>query len=737
MHLKLMNTSKHNKASGLMGAIAFLILLLGIHVPAWAQEAPKSKNPKKQGQYYLQLKEYGKALELLRNYHNADPKNAQDAELKFDIGKCYFYLDSLERSAKFFRFIIETGQAPAETYLYMAQIHHWQLKLNAAAQYYKRYLKSLDRKNPERIAIKRNILQCMAAKEVVKTKLEGASNPSNLSALNSSYDDWAPLKESDGNLYFNSRRESATGGYTNDEGKADAFKGNYKSDIYRSKIAAGGWASPEQAGSLLNTFQEDVLLDFTENGDSIFCWRGMGRRGDIIRLPNAWDSIATEEIEPQVFPPFHSERLHRTNAVFAFGGNLILFSAERPGGYGGLDIYYSHRDPETEQWTEPENIGPAINTPADESWPFLAKNGRTLYYSSNSEQSMGGFDIFSSTFVDSLQIWPEGKNLGTPLNSAADEISFRLSPMGDAAYLSSNKPGGKGGLDIYSMFFRNPREEQQDGTNPIAAFNLVNDSTFALVKQYKQQNVQPIVPQQASRPKVTLEPLYLSSEGTIAPRSQQSLQNLVAFLNQYPKAFITLTSHADTARSPIEKLYETAKNAETVWYLLRGLGVKPGRAYIRGAGNFAPIAQNTESNLRLNRRVDILVTNPAQLPVDVVYSQPEQPTMGQDGRWTSFQKQSQGLSYKLQIVASSNRCDDLLLGNSPFPLCESVPESNIYRYTVGMFKTYAEAKSYQKILSGRGYKKAVIFPYLEGTRIDKPNDYVKQFPDLNAYIKGK
>ena len=129
-------------------------------------------------------------------------------------------------------------------------------------------------------------------------------------------------------------------------------------------------------------------------------------------------------------------------------GNTIIFSSDRDGGYGKMDLYEINK--ENGVWTYPKNLGSKINSTEYEKSPFLHPDGKTLFFSSTNFPALGGFDIFYSR-KDSLGFWGTPVNIGYPINTLADEISIFVSTDGSRAYFSSNTLDGFGGWDIYSF----------------------------------------------------------------------------------------------------------------------------------------------------------------------------------------------------------------------------------------------------------------------------------------------
>lgn len=137
-------------------------------------------------------------------------------------------------------------------------------------------------------------------------------------------------------------------------------------------------------------------------------------------------------------------------------GSIMYFSSTAPGGYGASDLYYSMNI--NGKWSLPENLGPAINTAGDESFPFIA-NDSTLYFSSTGHGSLGGLDILVS--YKKKDKFTKPINFGGPLNSRYDDFSLVCDSIGRVGYIASNRPGGLGLDDIYyyiaTNFFLNGR----------------------------------------------------------------------------------------------------------------------------------------------------------------------------------------------------------------------------------------------------------------------------------------
>jgi peptidoglycan-associated lipoprotein len=128
--------------------------------------------------------------------------------------------------------------------------------------------------------------------------------------------------------------------------------------------------------------------------------------------------------------------------------SVLIFAADMLGGYGGKDLWLTQKE-KRNKWSDPINLGPMVNTPGDEMFPFLHTDG-IVYFSSNGHIGMGGMDIYK-TSQDENGAYTLPVNLKSPLNSSADDFSMIIEKEGERGYLTSNRDGGKGGDDIYQF----------------------------------------------------------------------------------------------------------------------------------------------------------------------------------------------------------------------------------------------------------------------------------------------
>ena len=240
-------------------------------------------------------------------------------------------------------------------------------------------------------------------------------------------------------MFFTSRRNNSTGG------KLDEF-GSYFEDIYISEKAGSDWTPPTNPPKPLNSNDHDACVGLSPDGQTLLIYKGSTGAGDVYMSHlkgSTWTS-------PKRLNSNINTKYHESSASISYDGKTLYFVSDKPGGFGGRDIYYSTLDKKG-NWIKAVNIGSAINTPYDEEGVFIHPDGKTLYFSSKGHNSMGGYDIFKS--VNENGIWSTPVNLGYPINTPDDDVNFSISASGIHGYYMSVRPDGYGDRDLYIVTF--------------------------------------------------------------------------------------------------------------------------------------------------------------------------------------------------------------------------------------------------------------------------------------------
>lgn len=153
--------------------------------------------------------------------------------------------------------------------------------------------------------------------------------------------------------------------------------------------------------------------------------------------------------EPQPLP-FNTNEFDDCHPALSFDGDKLYFASNRPGGYGGMDLYVSYRVGDT--WSEPANLGAEVNTKGNDLFPFVHADN-ILYFASNGHGGEGGLDLYFS--IPDGAAWTKPKNLGKPFNSGGDDFGLIVDQDKINGYFASNGQSGKGGDDISSFHLEN------------------------------------------------------------------------------------------------------------------------------------------------------------------------------------------------------------------------------------------------------------------------------------------
>jgi outer membrane protein OmpA-like peptidoglycan-associated protein len=276
------------------------------------------------------------------------------------------------------------------------------------------------------------------------------------------------------------------------------------------------------------------------------------------------------------------------------GMDTLYFVSDMPGGNGGTDIYLCTRKDSI--WGNPVNLGRGINTQGNEMFPY-AGPGDTLYFASDGHCGFGGLDIFSSRKVNG--VWAKPENQGIPINSSYDDFSFFPDQGDSSGWFSSNRPGGKGGDDIW--FYRSFRKPE-----------LLAVATVPK----KVDSVLPSLPEHlAFNRSYLLENIYYDfDKWNIRQDAVASLDSLVHLMQAFPIT-VEIGSHTDCRGSDLYNQLLSQRRAESVVQYLTGKGIPPSRITFRGYGksqliNICNCSQPdpcTEQQHQENRRTEFRI----------------------------------------------------------------------------------------------------------------------------------
>ncbi|MBC7451209.1 MAG: OmpA family protein [Cytophagales bacterium] len=397
----------------------------------------------------------------LNLYLQAYSKNQNNAETNYKIGRLYLTSTYTHKSLSFLEKAYQIDpKVEKDINLFLGMAYQFNLKFDQALECFTKYRSMLSATDTMIVRVDRKIYECNNGKEFlanpVPVKIESVGN-----VINSAYADFGAVISADEQvLIFTSRRPGSTGELLD-------LNGNYFEDIYISNKVNGKWGTPKNIGPTINTDRHDASIAISADGLELLIYKDEGQ-GDIYYCKKRKDDTWSK---PMPIEGSINNRNHYENsAALSPDGKTLFFASNRDGGFGKTDIYMVTMD-EKGVWSKPVNLGPTINTAADEEGPFMDFDGTTLYFSSRSHKGMGGFDIFKTYYDSSNSKWMEPINMGYPINSADDDIYFVLSGDGAHGYYASAKEDGLGEQDIYIISMP-PREDREALIKKMKAMNL-------------------------------------------------------------------------------------------------------------------------------------------------------------------------------------------------------------------------------------------------------------------------
>lgn len=279
----------------------------------------------------------------------------------------------------------------------------------------------------------------LAQKKLKNPTVQKEVSIQNARRLNSDGYDFAPVKYRNGLVFVTSRRKS---------GPQDSQTGETFFELWFSEL------DPNQQPLEPNLFSIQLKSQFHENAvafsrdeNKIYYTRNSTEVSNQTgrKVLNIFEATRNRDSWTNQQPlPFNGENYSCMHPTLTPDGNKMIFASNMPGGMGGLDLYLIEKRDET--WSMPINLGPEVNTPGNEVFPFFHESG-TLFFSSDGHRGLGGFDLF---MIDlSGPKWGAVSNLGIPFNSEQDDVTFYLNSESNAGFFASSRSGGKGKDDIY------------------------------------------------------------------------------------------------------------------------------------------------------------------------------------------------------------------------------------------------------------------------------------------------
>jgi outer membrane protein OmpA-like peptidoglycan-associated protein/tetratricopeptide (TPR) repeat protein len=377
------------------------------------------------------------------NYNKAQSFNPNNGELNYKIGSSYLFTNQREKAFSYLLKAKElSAELPSDFSFYYAMALQLKGDYLQAGEQFEQFKLSAKKKVYERYEVftKKYIKECLGANEILANshRIWVDNLP-----INTKYDEWSPCLSADGELLiFTSNQPN--------ENQADEF-GIYDQDIYYSNLNARKFSEVLPV-SELNTKNDDVSGGLSYDGQRLLIFKQEDGNSDVYesKLNGLKWGLPLRKM---------GDKLRGGNT----DGNETFASFDPPdvkvyyvtdGGYSGnKNIYFSGvMNRERNLWGKGQSAGHEVNTKFQEGSVYIHPDGKTMYFSSQGHNTLGGYDIFVS-YVDDLGHWGEPINLGYPINTPYDDLFYSATASGRYAYIASNRAGGKGGLDIYKVTY--------------------------------------------------------------------------------------------------------------------------------------------------------------------------------------------------------------------------------------------------------------------------------------------
>lgn len=428
-------------------AFAAIILFSGLATHAQIDSVKLADEYYSQGMAVFDFSHRKQAAEMFVLATQMNPRNAKAQVM---AGRSIMLTVQKEKSLEYFRraWRLDPNVDPDILY-YLGQAYHYSEKFDSAILFYDRYNRVLARslnfdKSVKINEVNRKIFECRNA-VIYKANPVAVTIVDLDDKINSEYPDYAPtISENELIMVFTTRRP------VENMNERVAIDHEYYEEIFFTEKVSGVWQAARNAGVPVNTNYHNASVNLSPNGKEMIVYHDTNG-GDLfvsVRKPDGlWST-------PKTMEGINTEFLE-SSATLTEDEKTIYFTSNRPGGYGGTDIYSCELDKGGNRWVNLKNLGPLVNTELDEEGVFISANGQHLYYSSNGLAGMGDLDVYRSTFDKDKQEWSEPVNMGYPINSVENDIYFVLTADEKFAYMSSLRQENLGEQDIYKIDMQN------------------------------------------------------------------------------------------------------------------------------------------------------------------------------------------------------------------------------------------------------------------------------------------
>ncbi len=454
-----------------------IILIATLVVYCFPSFAQDFKKKFVDAEYHFMYEEYDLALPLYLELFQHDTTNANIA---YRIGICYIYQRNpveKKKAIPYLEFAVTRiskkykegsyleKNSPPDAWFYLGTAYRDNMEFEKAIAAFKKFTQTVPVGNVYYIDYVKREIQCTEnAKQLIKNPIK--IEPSNISEVLNAPEEIqnCPVISDDESIIVFTAGKKNIFSVELDINLANV---DYKlDDIYFSKKVDGKWTDPVNITKQLGagSQQRTVPVSISADGTELYLVRDDNDDGNI--YVSYFKNDKWSKMKP--LNKNINTKYWESHATITKDGKTLFFTSDRPGGFGGLDIYRSDKD-EKGDWGPAVNLGPTINSIYDEETPFvLGENGNyTLYFSSQGHYSMGGFDVFYSNLLKNGK-WSTPINIGYPLNTVGNDLFYVPKANGEYFFfpLNNNERGGIAKNNIYKVKVNLPNMKPVEEKKP-------------------------------------------------------------------------------------------------------------------------------------------------------------------------------------------------------------------------------------------------------------------------------
>ena len=428
-----------------MKCIKSTILLILWSVICGSAMAQATTGPAARAQRYMNKFDFAAAAE---EFKTAVAKSPNDISLKERLARTYVLMDDHVNAEAIYAQIVKTPLSQAVNKLYYGLELRANGKYDEAAKAFAEY-KTLMPDDPraKELAVSADKVKALADTNKIYTIVNLQDQNSELSDMGATF--------YKGGIVFSSNRDRSGGAVKH----SDVWTGHGFYDLYMVK---GDSTSGLQTctnlikGKQPNRKFHEGSATFSADGKEMFFTRSNyvkskthKSKDKIVKLKimqATWDSTKQKWTNIRE-TTLNNNEYSVGHPALSKDGKKLYFISDMPGGLGETDLYVSTRD-NANNWGPAVNLGKDINTKGREMFPFISDDGM-LYFSSDARTGLGGLDVYSAT--QTAGKWGDVQNIGSPINSKADDFAYIIDAKNKTGYFTSNRQGGKGDDDIYKF----------------------------------------------------------------------------------------------------------------------------------------------------------------------------------------------------------------------------------------------------------------------------------------------